>query len=72
MSNSKELLDIGYCISSDANFVPLSSLRIRFKKVHKVLESCVPGKSANGLPPVFLKECAVCWPLHFARSSGSW
>ena len=57
MANSKDAVDDAY-VPADATVLPISSLKIRYKKVLKVLKSRDSSKSANGLPPVFLKECA--------------
>ena len=38
---------------------PLSGFRIRFKRVLKCLKNLDPTKSANGVGPRFLNECAV-------------
>jgi hypothetical protein len=58
MSNAKNEVDTEYCLS-DGVSCSLSGLKVRFKTVFKVLGSRVPGKSANGIPPVFLRECAA-------------
>ena len=66
MSNAKNEVDSDYC-PSDGGSIPLSGLKVRFKTVFKVLGSRVPGKSANGMPPVFLRECAVQLAPSFCR-----
>ena len=54
MSNAKGEVDTD-CLPCDVNSLPISGLRIRFKKVLKVLKSRDPSRSANGIPPIFLR-----------------
>ena len=42
----------------DIRSIPLSTFKIRFKRVHKVLKSLDTSKSVNGAGPRFLRECA--------------
>ena len=42
----------------DIRSIPLSSFKIRFKRVLKILKSLDTSKSINGAGPLFLRECA--------------
>ena len=57
MSNGKGIEADAY-VAKDGLKIPLSSFKIRFKTVLKVLQNMNPNKSANGVPPIFWKECA--------------
>ena len=58
MSNGKDVEAGDYEPKSPLQ-IPLSSFKVRFKTVEKVLEKMImnPNKSANGIPPRFWKEC---------------
>jgi hypothetical protein len=58
MSNAKDVQESEY-IPADPLRVPLSSWRIRFKKVLRTLQQLDVNKSANGVPAKMWRECAV-------------
>lgn len=57
MSNGKGEEDLDY-VPKDPIFIPLSSFKIRHKRVRQVLERINTSKSANGISPKFWKETA--------------
>ena len=57
MANGKGETDSLF-IPTDTHKVPLKSFKVRYESVLKALQKLDPNKSANGVGPRFLKECA--------------
>ena len=57
MSNGKDVEDESF-EPQDKTSIPLSSCKIRRKRVYKVLSIVAASKSTNGISPVFWKETA--------------
>ena len=57
MTSGKDEADLSLAPNSPS-LIPLSSFKIRFKSVSRTLRKLDPSKSANGVGPRFLKECA--------------
>ena len=57
MSNGKDDTPDTY-IPKNGLKVPLLGFKIRYKNVLKALQNVDPSKSANGIAPIFWKECA--------------
>ena len=57
MSNGRDIEDNDFIPKSDFK-IRLTSFKVRFKVVKKILKTLDVKKSANGIPPVFWRECA--------------